>query len=216
MNELKMGADPSDFLDNLNALHYIINGIVNKVNTTELVKVVAVYPEKNKIDVIPIVKNANAENNPIEESVVYGVRYIEWQYGLNGIMAVPEIGDIGLIVVCKKDISEVEKGLVASFRKYCLADGIYLGGIKGLNQTPTQFIKFDNNGITITSPSSITINSENTSVNTTNVNIVASGIATITSPVINLGGEGGAAVARVGDSVVNGKITTGSSIVKAV
>ena len=166
MTELKMGADPSDFLDNFNALNYIVNGIVNKVNTTELVKVVAVYPDRNKIDVIPIVKNANVENNPIEESIIYGIRYLEWQYGLNGIMAVPEVGDIGLIVVCKKDISEVEKGLVASFRKYCLADGIYLGGIKGLNQAPTQFIKFDSNGITVTSPTAITVNAPVATVNT--------------------------------------------------
>lgn len=166
MAELKMGADPSDFLDNFNALNYIVNGIVNKVNTTELVKVVAVYPDRNKIDVIPIVKNANVENSPIEESIIYGIRYLEWQYGLNGIMAVPEVGDIGLIVVCKKDISEVEKGLVASFRKYCLADGIYLGGIKGLNQAPTQFIKFDSNGITVTSPTAITVNAPVATVNT--------------------------------------------------
>jgi len=38
----------------------------------------------------------------------------------------------------------------------------------------------------------------------------------VTSPSVELGGIGGAAIARVGDSVVNGVITTGSSKVKAV
>lgn len=216
MSELKMGADPSDFLDNLNALHYIVNGIVNKVNTTELVKVVAVYPAKNKIDVIPIVKNANVENNPIEESVIYGIRYLEWQYGLNGIMAVPEVGDIGLIVVCKKDVSEAEKGLVASFRKYCLADGIYIGGIKGLNQAPTQFIKFDSNGITVTSPAAVTVNSKSASINAETVEVNATTSALVVSPSIDLGGAGGNGVARIGDAVAGGVIVGGSSIVKAV
>ena len=204
-----MGADPADFLDNLNALHYIVNGIVNKVNTVELVRVLAVDTAKKMIDVIPIVKNTNAENKPINESPIYGVKYLQWQYGINGIIAVPVVGDIGLIVVCKRDISQVETGIIGSNRKYCLADGIYLGGIPTLNTAPTQFIEFNQTGISITSPTQLDVTAPIVNVNATTS-------ATITSAIINLGGAGGAQVARVGDSVVNGKITTGSSIVKAV
>lgn len=205
MNELKISTRPYVFVDEYNALINIIESVVNKISTVELVRVEKVNSD-NTIDVIPIVKNANAENNPIPESVIYGIRYFQWQYGTNAIKATPAIGDIGLIVVCKKDISEAEKGLVGSFRKFNMADGIYIGGIFGLNQTPTQYIDFGENGISITSTGSVEVNAQ-----TANINATA----------INLGGTGGQPVARVGDNVVSGttvigQIGAGSSIVKAV
>lgn len=186
-----MDADPADFLDNLNALSYIINNIVNKVNTVELVRVVAVNIVNNTIDVIPIIKNINADNKPINESIIYGVRYFQWQYGLNSIIATPEIGDVGMICICKKDISSAEIGLAGSKRKYCLADGIYIGGILGLNAIPIQFIKFDALGITITSPTAVTINTplatvnaiESATLNTQIATVNATTSATLTTPI---------------------------------
>jgi phage baseplate assembly protein V len=56
-------------------------------------------------------------------------------------------------------------------------------------------------------------------VTATNANLVASAAATVQAPQVNLGGPGGAAVARVGDAVlvgsVPGVITGGSLVVKA-
>lgn len=200
MSEVKVNARPSCFINDYNALIFTIESVVNKINTVELVRVEKVNND-NTIDVIPIVRNATTDNKPIEESIIYGVRYLMWQYGGNAIKAIPEVGDIGLIVICKKDISDINNGLVGSFRKFCPADGVYLGGLMGFNSTPTQFIEFSINGINITSPANLTINAQS---------------ATINATAVNLGGTGGAAVARVGDSVVNGKITTGSSVVKAL
>jgi len=205
MSELKSGADPADFLDNLNALSYIINNIVRKVNTTEIVKVVAVNTANNTIDVIPIVKNVNIENKPIEESIIYGIRYFQWQYGTNALISEPVVGDIGFIVICKKDISQAENGIIASYREYCLADGIYIGGICGMNAIPTQYIKFDANGISITSPTALDITAPV-------VNVTASTSATITSPAINLGGTGGKKVALDGDQVKSGNTVVGTIV----
>lgn len=203
---LIQGYNPSDLVDDLNALVYIIKGqIYNRVNTVDIVKVVAVN-EDNTVDVIPIIKDTNAAGEPIEEVPIYGLRYMRWQYGVNALKAKPAVGDIGLILVCKKDTSTLEAGIVGSKTKYNTADGIYLGGLNGLNSEPTQFIEFEENKITIKGTGTITVEAQ-----TANVNATA----------INLGGAGGKAVARQGDNVVSGttvigQIQAGSSKVFAV
>lgn len=214
MAELKFGARSSDLIDDYNALIYIINSVVKKVNTSDLVKVLSVDPSTKTISAIPIIKNADAEGDAIEENPIFGIRYFGWQFGGNAIKGTPEVGDIGLIVTCKKDISSPESGVVQTYREYCPADSIYIGGIFGLNQDPTQFIEFTANGINITSPKDITLTCDKAVVTATTS-------ATITAPAINLGGEGGQAVARVGDNVVSGttvigQIGAGSAVVKAL
>lgn len=218
MSGLKTGASPSVFADNYNALIYIINNCIKKVNTCELVRVIAVNTTNKTVTVVPVVKNANANNEAIEESPIYGVRYFEWQYGSNGIIGTPAAGDIGMAIVCRKDISQAESGLVASFREYCLSDSIYVGGIFGLNPAPTQFIEFKSGGIDITTPGDITVNAKNATLKVDKDTQIKTKTATITAETVNLGGANGAAVARVGDSidVVTGKITGGSSVVKAI
>lgn len=235
MSGLKSGANPSVFADNYNALIYIINNCIKKVNTCELVRVTAVNTAEKTLTVIPIVKNANAENDAIEESPIYGVRYFQWQYGTNGIIGTPVVGDIGMAIVCRKDISQAESGLIASFREYCLSDSIYVGGIFGLNPSPTQFIEFKDDGIDVTTPGKLTVNAKNATLNveeatevttkiatitaSQTVTVTATQSATITAPSINLGGDDATAgVARIGDAVnlQTGKITGGSTIVKSL
>ena len=172
----KINIDPSVFIDDYNNLIYIIQSTINSINTLELVQVKSVNDDKT-LDVIPIVKNVTTENKPIDESIIYGIRYLQWQYGSNMIKAVPEIGDIGLLLVCKKDISEVEKGLVGSFRKFNLADGIYIGGVYGLNPAPIQKIEFKGSSINITSGTELNITSPQTNINgSLNVSTGASGL----------------------------------------
>lgn len=214
MAELKFGARSSDLIDDYNSLIYIINSVVKKVSTMELVRVLSVNTENKTISAIPIIKEANASGEAIEESPIDGVRYFQWQFGGNAIKGTPEVGDIGMIVICKKDISSPESGIIQTYREYCLSDSIYIGGIFGLNQEPTQFIEFTENGINITSPKDITITCEKAVVNATTE-------STINAPSINLGGTGGQPVARVGDNVVSGttvigQIGAGSAIVKAL
>ncbi len=205
--ELQMGTTPSDLVDEYNSLIYIINSEIKKINTADLVRVIAV--NEGTIDVQPLLGSIRADGSMNETSPIYGVRYIQWQFGLNKIKAVPVIGDVGLLIACKRDISNVENGNVGSFRQFSLADGIYIGGIEGLNQPAIQSIEFSENNLKIIGTGTITVEAPN-------VNVNASTSAVVTSPSVELGGIGGAAIARVGDSVVNGVITTGSSKVKAV
>ena len=194
MAEKKVNANASCFVDDYNALIFIIESVVNKINTIDLVKVEKVNGD-NTIDVIPIIRGANTNGEAIEQSTIYGIRYLRWQYGKNALKAIPEVGDIGLIAVCKKDISNVENGLVGSYRKFCPADGIYLGGIMGLNADPEQYIEFGSGGINITSPTNLTVNATNATINATE---------------INLGGSGGKKIALDGDSVVAGTTVIGT------
>ena len=127
--ELQMGVPQSAMVDEYNALIYIIKSELAKINTADLVRVIAV--NEGTIDVQPLLGSIKADGSMNETSPIYNVRYFQWQFGVNKIKAVPAIGDIGLLVCCKRDISNVENGNVGSFRNFSMADGIYIGGIEG-------------------------------------------------------------------------------------
>lgn len=202
MTALKQGFTPDALVDDMSALLYIIRTqIENRVNTIDIVRVNNVN-EDNTIDVIPIIKGVDNDNNPIEEVPIYGVPYIRWQFGLNSIKATPKVGDIGLFLICKKDTSAISAGIVGNNSKFNAGNGIYLGGLNGLNEEPTQFIEFKDNEITITGTGKININATTANVNaeTTNIN----------STNINLGGEGGKKVCLDGDNVYAGQTVIGT------
>jgi hypothetical protein len=65
------------------------------------------------------------------------------------------VGDIGLAIFCHNDVSSAKKNKApsnpGSRRRFDWADALYLGGFLG--PTPTQFIRMDDSGITITAAS---------------------------------------------------------------
>lgn len=216
---VEMDVEPAVFDDETLALQYIINSLINnRVNTCEVVKVVSVDESKNEIAVIPIVKDVDAMGEAIEESVIYGIKYIRWQHGANAIIAVPEVGDVGLMLVSKRDISKIDAGIVDSRRKFNFADGIYIGGLCGFNQEPTQFIRFTANGIEITSPTAVAVTAPTASITTTgdttitaggNATITATGNATITGNAIAITGS---TVAISGSAVSLGSGSTPKAV----
>lgn len=189
----KINVNPSGFVDEFNGNLYIIRSIVNEVNTADIVQVVSVDADKKTVTVIPIVSNVNVDDEKEPESNIYGVKYIQWQFGTNAIEATPSVGDIGLMVICKKDISSIDSGVVASNRRFNPADGIYIGGLFGFNSQPTQIIKFDSAGISVSSPTTVNVN----------------------APIVNIGDANGVLkpVARDGDQVMAG--TTVVGLIKA-
>ena len=186
----KMNANPEVFVNEANGLLFMIESVVNGVNTADIVKVTKVDSANKTLSVIPVVSQLNSENDKEPQSEIHGIKYIQWQFGKNAIEATPEAGDIGLLVICKKDISSIESGIVATKRKFCPADGIYIGGLCGLNGTPTQLIKFDATGITVSSQTAVNVN----------------------APIVNVGVEGGTflPVARDGDPVMAGQTVVGT------
>ena len=216
-----------DMGSTLNTIQYIVNSrIRNMVNTVLVVKVVAVNGDK--IDVQNAIQDTDNNGTPIGDFTIPNVRYMKWQYGTNKIMGTPAVGDIGLLLVSKQDISGLVKdgdSVAQTKSAFNLGDGVYIGGLEGFNAEPTQYIKFDADSVEIVGTGTIKIKAPTANVEATTVNVEATGTATVkgnnvlveATTSLKLGGSSAAnGVARIGDSVnlSTGKITGGSSLVK--
>ena len=130
------------------------------------------------VDVIPIVTQMDGQGNAVAQTEVYHLPYLRLQGGQCAVVIDPMPGDIGLVVATKSDSSNVRQGggeavQPGSFRKFDLADGMYIGGF--LNKVPEVFIELKQNGnIAITAPGNVTVNAP---LVTTNGDVIASGIS---------------------------------------
>lgn len=135
-------------------LAYIVDSMVGKMCTAELVIVTAVDSINKQVDVKPLVMQLAADDTAIEHSVIHGLPFFRLQSGGSAIIIDPSVGDIGLCVFASNDITGVKntgkESPPLSYRRFDYADGIYIGGL--LNIAPTQFIKFEAGKITITTP----------------------------------------------------------------
>lgn len=133
---------------------FVIDQALAGISTARLVQVKAVDTAKKTVDVQPMVNMVDGDQNATEHGTIFGIPYVSWQFGKNSIDADPVAGDKGLMVVSDRDISAVKSskkiGPPGSPRKFSLSDGLYLGGVRGLNDDPDQFIKFTTDGIDIT------------------------------------------------------------------
>ena len=151
-----------------NAIDFLIRQVISeKVNTAEVVKVVATYGlgsefEARYVDVIPLVCQTDAWGNAIPQTTLYRLPYARIQGGIAALVIDPEPGDIGIAIFTKRDSSAIITGTKepqrpASFRSFDLADGFYIGGF--LNARPQIFLelKQDHTAI-LTAETSVTIN----------------------------------------------------------
>ena len=119
------------------------------------------------VDVQLLVGQTDNINNVIPHGVIYNVPYLRLQGGKNAIIIDPEVGDIGLAIFADRDISAVKRSKKASppgsKRKHDISDALYIGGL--LNGAPEQYIRFYDGGIEIKSPTQITIDSPNVTIN---------------------------------------------------
>jgi phage baseplate assembly protein V len=95
--------------------------------------------------------------------------------------------------------------IVAADRRYRLT--MLAAGEVALHDDQGQIVHLKRDGIAITSPFKVELTAPTVTVSATS--------ATITADTVNLGAEGGPAVARVGDPVVGGHIQSGSGKVFA-
>lgn len=171
----------SDF----DAQSFLVNQIVNRIVTTALVKVAAVknageVAPVGLVDVIPMVHQVDGSGNPTEHGLIHSVPYLRSQGGTNAVIIDPQVGDIGIAVFCSRDISSVTRTKApanpGSNRKYDWADALYIGGV--LNGVPQQYVQFSADGITVTSPTKVTIKAPV-------LEIDASTSINVTTPTIN-------------------------------
>jgi phage baseplate assembly protein gpV len=130
----------------------------------------------------------------VPHGTIYSVPYFRLQGGANAVILDPQVGDIGIAVFAESDISSVKAAKAqanpGSARKFDMADGLYLGGF--LNGTPSQYVQFSASGITLLSPSAVTIQAPT---------------VTIQAPTITLSGQvnqSGGTIAASQDVTVSG------------
>lgn len=150
-----------------NGLDFMVRQIFAGKAFTALVLVVAVHGggagAPATVDVQPMVGQVDGLGNIVPHGVVYGLPCHRLQGGASAAIVDPVAGDIGLALMCDRDISKVKAtGAVAgpgSRRQQDWADGCYLGAFLG--QTPTTYIQIAPAGITLHTPGNLIIYAAN-------------------------------------------------------
>lgn len=137
-------------------LAFIVEQLLGGVRTFVPVQVVAVIgggvgTVPPKVDVHPMVKQMDGIGTTTPHGNVLSLPVMRWKCGNGSIIADPVVGDIGLAAISDRDMSAVvasgAESAPGSFRRFNLADGVYLGGILG--PVPTQYIAFTSTGVKV-------------------------------------------------------------------
>lgn len=205
---------PANNSSKFGAQAFMIQQFLNRMQTTTIVKVVGVkdvgkLAPVGFVDVEPQINQLDGDGKSYPHTTIYNIPYFRLQGGKNAIIIDPEEGDFGYCSFCSRDISDFkekkEQVDPASSRFYDWADGIYTGGI--LNGEPEQYIQFNSDGITITSPKDVMINCDNATVKADgNVDVTAKGDITTNSKNAVVNAKVNCEVNAVKNVVVTGKL----------
>lgn len=164
---------------------FIVEQLLGEVRTIVPVKVVAVTGGGTgagppKVDVLPLVKQMDGIGTTTSHGNVLSLPVIRWKSGNGSIVVDPVVGDIGLAIISDRDMSAVvasgAESAPGSFRRFDLADGLYLGGILG--SAPTQYVAFTSTGIKLSDKNGNTVDMKAGSIAITgNVTVTGSVIA---------------------------------------
>ncbi|KXV63988.1 baseplate assembly protein [Acetobacter orleanensis] len=159
-------AAASDF----SALNAVINRLLSGRRTIVPVQVRAVsgvgLNPVGMVDVQPLVHQQDASGRVMPHGVLYNVPYFRLQGGTRAVILDPAEGDIGLALVADRDIFNVKTARASaapgSFRQQNMADALYIGGF--LNGTPQDYLWFNENGVTIKTAGTISIEAQSTHI----------------------------------------------------
>jgi hypothetical protein len=180
---------PADNASEVGRMNFIIRSALSGLRTAIPVEVISVtnaggVSPIGTVSVQPMVSAVDGSGQVWEHGTIYNVPYMRIQGGSNGIILDPVAGDIGIATVCDRDISTVKSAKKVSApgsnRKNDMSDMVYLMTIIGA--APTQYVQFSSSGITITSPTNVTVNAPTAIVNSsTNV--------TMNTPILKVSGD---------------------------
>lgn len=144
----------------------VVSSLMGKNRTIMLAEVVSIEQGITDVSAVgflsvrPMVFMIDGSNNNYERGVISKVPFFRLQCGSNAIVMNPQVGDIGLIACCDRDISMVKRtkkqAAPNSRRQFSINDALYIGGF--LNGAPQQYIHFLNNGINIKTTGNVNIN----------------------------------------------------------
>lgn len=145
----------TDNSSEFNNLIFLIEQVLGRVSTMKLVRVMKVnggggaVAKIGTVDVVPVTAQTDGTGKATPHGVIHGVAYHRHQGGNSGTILDPVVGDIGLMHVADRDVSASKQNYVddkpipanpGSFRRFDLADGVYLGG--ALNKPPEQYHRY--------------------------------------------------------------------------
>jgi hypothetical protein len=148
---------PNDQLGAFNPVAFIISQMLARVRTVTLGKVISVTNSGGIIpagfvDVHPLVSMVDGRGNATPHGTVFKLPYFRLQSGANAVIMDPAVGDIGIMLICDRDVSSVEASQDTapppSMRMFNFSDGLFIGGILG-TATPTQYLAFTAGGIVV-------------------------------------------------------------------
>lgn len=112
------------------------------------------------VNVRPLVNQIDGLGNQTPHGIVNGLPVFRLQGGPGAFVLDPVVGDIGLAVICDRDISAVKatgaQSGPGSWRTNSWADGCYFGGY--LNAAPASYVQINAGGVNIQTAGTITIN----------------------------------------------------------
>lgn len=188
-----------------NALRFLFDQSMSETATATVVKVMAVtnsggISPVGFVDVQPTVNQVDGYGEPVPHGTIHNLPYMRMQGGANAIILDPQVGDLGIAVFAREDISSVKATKAVanpgSSRRFDMADGMYIGGL--LNGTPTQYVAFTAAGIVIHSATEVKLDAPSVKIN-------ASGAVTITSGTLTHNGK------NIGVDHKHSGVTIGSS-----
>ena len=191
-----------DFANQTTRMTFMMRRFMDSVRTATIVRVLAVTNDGGvspvgAVDVQPLVQQTDGDGNVIALPPVYGVPYMRIQGGTDAVILDPKVGDLGIALFGDRDLSTVvstkNMGPPGSRRRNSLADALYIGGL--LNGTPVQYVQFTTDGITVKSPTKVTIEAPNIQAN-------ASTQFKVVSPDIQLDGAVHVTGAQTNDSTI--------------
>src|ERR1044071_6637635 len=156
-------------------LRFAISQLMSGLSTCTLVRIEACtnsggLSPVGTVDVQPLIqmraRDASGNDTLWNHKRLYKLPYIRMQGGTNAVILDPQPGDIGLACFASRDISTAKVTPLATLqgtegvapgseRQFNMSDGLYIGGM--LNGTPEQYVRFASGGITVLSPTKVTI-----------------------------------------------------------
>lgn len=213
MSDKELSANYDNFASSnpLNSMAFFIRSLISQVVSTSLPVVVTAVERKGEeagagyVTVKPLLQPRNNSGDGLEVTTIPKLPYFRLQHGKAAIICDPKVGDIGLAVVAKHDISNINGSTTpkvpATYRKFDPSDSFYIGGFWG--KAPEVFIHLEDEGtIQIKAPTKITMEAPECEVNASTSFTVNSAQINLNGP-ISGGGSGGADATFTGD--VNAK-----------
>ena len=213
MSDKELSANYDNFASSnpLNSMEFFIRSLISQVESTSLPVVVTAVERKGEeagagyVTVKPLLQPRNNSGDGLEVTTIPKLPYFRLQHGKAAIICDPKVGDIGLAVVAKQDISNINGSTTpkvpATYRKFDPSDSFYIGGFWG--KAPEVFIHLEDEGtIKIKAPTKISMEAPECEVNASTSFTVNSSQINLNGP-ISGGGSGGADATFTGD--VNAK-----------